>query len=536
METLTVRKMVDIANSEIINSDESMKDLIDRLESEYTLEIDDDVSINDIQNIIQDTEMDGHQILVFLDILRRVSMKIQWVEAILASSVVLMSYYHDVRGDPIQTAQIGYRALECVSLMECLSKSDREAQLNMILFNLALSWLTLGRYKKSIALFREALDLSVKRDDKFSMAQIYQNLGVCHRFLEDLFKAKECYFAALKLYKNIDDPHKIKCENNLKAIEIDIEMHKKNKRSRSGLDSRFGPYKPEIIFPVIPFRNRDIDECPLCSNQWLRGYTGRRYHIKEGLGSGGVGVVYKALVDEPDEIVAIKVHAPDLRFRNSPSMRERFEREIQRLQNLSGDFVVQIRDQGTVFGYPYYVMDYCDGGSLRDQVNTLSIEEKLSVIIRIAKCIDYIHSMNIVHRDLKLDNIMFKGGRALISDLGGARSVLAEYESLTETGNIIGSKDYMSPEQRKNPKYVTKATDYFSLGVVLYKLSTGELPTIGGFSHHLNNIIDQEVRDVVSKIARDLLSEDVAYRTRMWCPSIRDLNSLLMINRGERLP
>jgi serine/threonine protein kinase len=130
---------------------------------------------------------------------------------------------------------------------------------------------------------------------------------------------------------------------------------------------------------------------------------------------------------------------------------------------------------------------------------------------------------------------MFKDGKALISDLGLARSVLVEDESLTETGAIVGSKDYMAPEQRRNPKNITKATDYYSFAVILYRLFTGELPRIGGFSSHLNNIFDQEVRDVIRKIATDLLSEDMDYRTRLWCTSIRDLNSLIMRKRCQPL-
>ncbi|MDD2666408.1 MAG: protein kinase [Methanocellales archaeon] len=529
--------MADFARFEIESFSKSPSAFFKRIESEYILRIEKNITISEFQKMISDPVLDGDALILFLEILRHVGIKIRWHEAILVSTPELMHWNHDEFGDPIQAVQIGYDALECVSLKDCLEKPDFESQYNMILFNIANGWLSLGRYKKSIALFQEALDLAEKRDDRLSVAQIYQNLGVCYRGINDLFKAKECYKTAFRIYEKMNHPSADICWGNLRSIEVDLSFPPNGIIEISGIKTTSGfvikhPnwdfYKPEQTFPIIPFKNRELDDCPLSSNQWLRSSTGLKYEIKEGLGSGGAGVVYKALIEGIKELVAIKVLAPDYRFRSSPSMRERFEREIQRLQSLSPDFLVAIRDRGTVFGYPYYVMDFCTGGSLRDRIDqdTLSTEGKLAVMVRIAECIDYIHSMKLIHRDLKPDNIMFKDGRALISDLGLARSVIEEDMSLTETGAIIGSKDYMSPEQRKNPKEVTKATDYYSFGVILYELFSGELPRAGSFPDYLKKIANPEVSKVVRKITEDLLNENAEYRTKRWPISIEALRTL----------
>ncbi len=202
----------------------------------------------------------------------------------------------------------------------------------------------------------------------------------------------------------------------------------------------------------------------------------RRYRILERVGEGGAGVVYRALHEEMDRPVAIKVLHPEL-F-PSPVALARFRREARAAGALVHPHAVTVFDFGrTEEGEPYLAMEYCDGGALSDRIaveGTLPAAEVVSLLAGLAAAVDAAHRQGIVHRDLKPGNILFAGTVAKVADFGLARMLESDDPGLTG-GHAIGSPFYMSPEQCQGRPAGTES-DIYSLGVIVYTLLTGEVP------------------------------------------------------------
>lgn len=202
----------------------------------------------------------------------------------------------------------------------------------------------------------------------------------------------------------------------------------------------------------------------------------RRYRLLARLGEGGAGVVYRALHEEMDRPVAIKVLHPEL-F-PSPVALARFRREARAAGALVHPHAVTVFDFGrTEEGEPYLAMEYCDGGDLSDHLalsGALPGGAVVSLLAGVAAAVDAAHRQGIVHRDLKPGNILFAGGVAKVADFGLARMLASEDPGLTG-GHAIGSPFYMSPEQCQGRPAGT-ASDVYSLGVIAYTLLTGEVP------------------------------------------------------------
>lgn len=202
----------------------------------------------------------------------------------------------------------------------------------------------------------------------------------------------------------------------------------------------------------------------------------RRYRLLERVGEGGAGVVYRALHEEMDRPVAIKVLHPEL-F-PSPVAFARFRREARAAGALVHPHAVTVFDFGrTEEGEPYLAMEYCEGGALSDRIaleGALPAPEAVQLLAGIAAAVDAAHRQGIVHRDLKPGNILFASGLAKVADFGLARMLESDDPGLTG-GHAIGSPFYMSPEQCQGRPAGT-ASDIYSLGVIAYTLLTGEVP------------------------------------------------------------
>lgn len=201
-----------------------------------------------------------------------------------------------------------------------------------------------------------------------------------------------------------------------------------------------------------------------------------RYEIERRIGSGGMGVVFKAIDTELNRPVAVKVLAPHL-ARNGAA-RQRFSRESRAAAAVVHEHVVAIHNVDSSAQYPYLVMQYVAGESLQarvDREGPLSVEQILRIGVQAALGLAAAHAQGIVHRDIKPANILLENGveRLLITDFGLARTV--DDASLTHTGVIAGTPNYMSPEQAKGDQ-VDHRTDLFSLGAVLYFVATGHPP------------------------------------------------------------
>ncbi len=203
-----------------------------------------------------------------------------------------------------------------------------------------------------------------------------------------------------------------------------------------------------------------------------------RYRILSQLGKGGMAVVYEALDTTLDRHVAIKVIQPGKEQLNT--FLARFRREAKVLANLSHPNIVKVFDYGEYEGSPYLVMDYIQGGTLKDLLKgkPLRWQKSVQITIQVARALEAAHKQGILHRDIKPSNILMANDRdPMLSDFGIAKIVGGEGEtetSLTDTGMGIGTPDYMAPEQGVG--IADERSDIYALGVVLYQLVTGRLP------------------------------------------------------------
>lgn len=206
---------------------------------------------------------------------------------------------------------------------------------------------------------------------------------------------------------------------------------------------------------------------------------GGRYELIEKTGGGGMAVVYKAKCHLLKRYVAVKVLRPDLV--DNEEFVTRFKRESQAVASLSHPNIVNMYDVGQEGEIHYIVMEYVDGMTLKDYIKKegrLTSEEAIRIASQICSALHHAHENNIVHRDIKPQNILInKEGTAKVADFGIARAVTSS--TVTMAGaNVIGSVHYFSPEQAKG-SYVDKKSDIYSLGIVLYEMVTGVVPFEG---------------------------------------------------------
>ena len=215
-----------------------------------------------------------------------------------------------------------------------------------------------------------------------------------------------------------------------------------------------------------------------------------RYEVRELLGQGGMGTVYLVYDKELDTVLALKILHPHLL--QNESMMARFSKEAKVARSLNHPNIVRIHDIGlNPRGFTYITMEYIDGYSLREQLNfraesmasatstgisrVNSMEEAIDTMIQVLKGISYAHEQGIVHRDMKPDNVMIsRQGDVKIADFGTAR-ILGEENRITQTGQLIGTPDYISPEQVAG-NLVDQRTDIYSLGIMAYELVVGTVP------------------------------------------------------------
>ncbi|HWX23382.1 MAG TPA: serine/threonine-protein kinase, partial [Vicinamibacteria bacterium] len=202
-----------------------------------------------------------------------------------------------------------------------------------------------------------------------------------------------------------------------------------------------------------------------------------RYKVLSPLGKGGMGMVYKAHDVELDEIVAIKVLRPEAA--TSPGLTKRFRSEIKLARRVSHPNVCRIHEFGKEGPLSYIVMEYVDGVDfkriLRER-GRLPPSEAYTVALQIADALHAIHTEGIIHRDLKTPNVM-RNTRGIVKlmDFGIAKSFESGVTGATATGDIVGTPEYMSPEQAQGGK-VDGRSDVYALGIVTFELFTADVP------------------------------------------------------------
>ncbi|MGA8621165.1 MAG: protein kinase, partial [Candidatus Sulfotelmatobacter sp.] len=202
---------------------------------------------------------------------------------------------------------------------------------------------------------------------------------------------------------------------------------------------------------------------------------GGRYEILQMLGEGGMGAVYKAMDRELDRPVALKLIRPELAA--NPSILARFKQELLLAHQVTHKNVIRIYDLGDADGVKFITMEFVEGQDLRALIHErkkFSPEEAMEIIQQVCRALEAAHNVGVIHRDLKPQNIMRdKSGRILVMDFGLARTM--EGDGMTQTGALVGTMEYMSPEQAL-AKDLDQRSDLFTVGLILYELLTGVTP------------------------------------------------------------
>jgi serine/threonine protein kinase/Tfp pilus assembly protein PilF len=202
-----------------------------------------------------------------------------------------------------------------------------------------------------------------------------------------------------------------------------------------------------------------------------------RYRVIRELGHGGMATVYLADDLRHGREVAVKVLRPELGELLGP---DRFSREIRIAAALNHPHILPLHDSGEAGGRLFYVMPYVRGGSLRERLTAegqLPLDEAVRLVRQAASALDHAHAHGLIHRDIKPENILLHEGEAMVTDFGIALAAdTAPGERLTQTGLLVGTPAYMSPEQAAGERALDARSDVYSLACVLYELLAGDAP------------------------------------------------------------
>lgn len=264
---------------------------------------------------------------------------------------------------------------------------------------------------------------------------------------------------------------------------------------------------------------------------------GNRYKILELIGEGGMALVYKAECTLLQRIVAVKVLRTQ--YSSDKEFVDRFRREAQAAASLSHPNMVNIYDVGEEDGIHYIVMEYISGTTLKDLIKKeapLQVNKALRIALQIAEALKHAHERNIVHRDIKPHNILLTAdGRAKVTDFGIARAISAG--GYTQTGVVMGSVQYFSPEQAKGVT-VGPQSDLYSLGCVLYEMLSGEVPFQGESPisialKHLQeeplpiNRFRQDLPQAVVSLVNRAMAKDLGKRYPSARAMLKDIQAIL---------
>lgn len=257
----------------------------------------------------------------------------------------------------------------------------------------------------------------------------------------------------------------------------------------------------------------------------VRMALGARYDVTEQAGRGAMAGVFQAVDRQREAAVAIKVLRPEFAIALGS---ERFRQEITFLSGLDHPNVLPVLDSGKTGGILYYTMPYLSGGTLAERLareRRLPIDEALGVAVDVAAALDYAHGRNIVHRDIKPDNIMFDAnGLALVCDFGVARAIeRSGGDRISSSGLVVGTPAYMSPEQASGAFELDGRSDIYSLACVVYEMLVGEPPFMGRtaqvvMARHVNErppsarVVRAEVPSSMDAALKTALAKDPARR------------------------
>jgi eukaryotic-like serine/threonine-protein kinase len=269
-----------------------------------------------------------------------------------------------------------------------------------------------------------------------------------------------------------------------------------------------------------------------------------RYRLESKLGSGGMSTVYLATDQVLDRPVAVKLLHREIS--EEADQLERFRREARAAARLSHPNLVGVIDAGEDDGRPYIVFEYIEGRTLKRRLQEegrLPVDEAVAYAIEIGRGLTAAHARKLVHRDVKPQNVLIDpDGRAKVTDFGIARSL--EQAGMTATGRVLGTTDYVSPEQAMGED-VDERSDVYSLGVVLYEMLTGDVPfraetQVGVAMKHVNEPMPDvqakrpEVSAAVASVVDRATTKDPRDRYGTVAEMVRDLEQTLEVEAARR--
>jgi serine/threonine-protein kinase len=259
------------------------------------------------------------------------------------------------------------------------------------------------------------------------------------------------------------------------------------------------------------------------------------YVIEAEIGRGGTATVFRARDVPAERQVALKVLRPEFTM---TLMAERFHREIALLNRLEHPNILPVLQSGESRGVFYFTMPLTSGETLLsriDETGPLSLEQSISLIRDVAAAIDHAHEHNVIHRDITPSNVMIEEGQAIVCDFGIARAIeVAVGEELSSSGLVIGTPEYMSPEQASGDSELSGAIDVYALGCLAYTMLTGEVPFTGPttqaiLARHVAEhprsirIVRPEVPERWQRAVEWALSKDPKKRPRSGAEFVREL-------------
>jgi eukaryotic-like serine/threonine-protein kinase len=263
------------------------------------------------------------------------------------------------------------------------------------------------------------------------------------------------------------------------------------------------------------------------------------FELQKKIGEGGMGAVYLARQISMDRLVALKILRRSL-ARNSDFV-DRFVREARLAGKLDHTNIVRALDVGQSGEYHYLAMEYVDGRNLaailREQ-GILPEKEALGLVLQVARALEYAHSREIIHRDVKPDNVMLASdGTVKLTDMGLAKQTGAE-SHLTQTGEMLGTPHYVSPEQARGQEDVDIRSDIYALGATMYRLLTGRTPFDGPtgavvMTKHLTEEptppqeVNPQISNYTSRIICMAMTKDREHRYQLPSEMISDLEDVL---------
>jgi len=268
-----------------------------------------------------------------------------------------------------------------------------------------------------------------------------------------------------------------------------------------------------------------------------------RYKLEAKLGSGGMSTVYLARDTTLDRQVAVKVLHREMS--EQEDQLQRFRQEARAVAKLSHPNVVAVIDAGEDGGHPYIVFEYVEGETLKQRINrvgALDAQEALAYAIEVARGLTVAHARNMVHRDIKPQNVLIDSeGRAKLTDFGISRQL--EQDGMTATGRVLGTTDYVAPEQAMGHA-VDQRSDIYSLGVVLYEMLAGQVPftadsQVGVAMKHVNEELPDvqqrrpELSAAAAMVVERATAKDPAERYQQVGEMIDDLSTALEVEAAR---